>query len=240
MPGIGLTGWCLAIALLAHSLSCHGRLRRQAQALGRGCHEVRGPLACLRLALDAGARRGGLAPVDLAALEGEVGRAARALEDLEAVRRRCAVHARPRVDVREVAREAVTAFRLSAATADARLRLCAPPGELSAPVDPVRLRQALGNLLANAAEHGGGEVELRVGAAEDRVWLQVSDQGPGLPAPPERLTRRRRHASEHGHGLAVAVEVAAAHGGRLSQLSPAGPGADRMGGGSSLRLELPR
>jgi signal transduction histidine kinase len=90
----------------------------------------------------------------------------------------------------------------------------------------------MGNLLANAVEHGGGVVEVswRVGATE--VTIEVLDEGPGLPGPlselacrrprpwpAQRLRRagRRRHraGSRRGHGLAVASAIAFAHGGTL-------------------------
>jgi signal transduction histidine kinase len=95
--------------------------------------------------------------------------------------------------------------------------------------DRVRLAQACGNLLKNAIEHGGGKVLLRARASRHTVRIEVLDEGPGLPAPVNELTRRAR--GPRGHGLAHASDVAARHGGRLA----AAP-SER---GARLVLELP-
>ncbi len=108
---------------------------------------------------------------------------------------------------------------------------CAPPGlaPVAAPPstavlgDPQRLAQACANLVANAAEHGGGVVRVRIAVVGDRVRFEVADDGPGLPAPVAALAGRSRR-SRRGHGLAVAAAVAARHGGRLTA-APAGAGA---------------
>jgi hypothetical protein len=82
--------------------------------------------------------------------------------------------------------------------------------------DRLRLAQALGNLVANAAEHGGGEVLVRVAVERGRVRLEVADDGPGLPVPVADLVAARsgRHGPR-GHGLAIAQRIAERHGGRL-------------------------
>jgi signal transduction histidine kinase len=82
--------------------------------------------------------------------------------------------------------------------------------------DRVRLSQAVGNLLANALEHGAGTVEVRSRAVGDRVRIEVSDEGAGLPAPVAELAARPRAGrGRRGRGLAIASEIVARHGGRL-------------------------
>jgi signal transduction histidine kinase len=102
--------------------------------------------------------------------------------------------------------------------------------------DPLLLAQALRNLLANALLHGEGrgvEVVLEVG---EEVFLEVRDQGPGMPeAARKEAARPFFRASEkpgEGLGLSVAAKVAEAHGGRLELL-------DNAPRGLVARIRLP-
>jgi signal transduction histidine kinase len=77
--------------------------------------------------------------------------------------------------------------------------------------DPRRLSQALGNLVANAEEHGRGPVVVRGRRVGERVRIEVADRGPGIVSP----KRRRRTRSSRGRGLVVADAAARDAGGRL-------------------------
>jgi signal transduction histidine kinase len=70
------------------------------------------------------------------------------------------------------------------------------------------------NVLANAIEHGGGTIAVRTRLVGDRIRIEVSDGGPGLPASIAELTRRPRGA--HGHGLSIATAALHHTGGRLA------------------------
>jgi nitrogen fixation/metabolism regulation signal transduction histidine kinase len=114
-------------------------------------------------------------------------------------------------------------------------------GEL--PAEPVRLdlaqiEQALINLVKNAHEAGSAaaEVSLRVQARGEDWQISVADRGPGMSEAvlaqallPFYSTKR----SGSGLGLALAREIAEAHGGRIVL-------ANRAGGGLRVSLLLPR
>jgi signal transduction histidine kinase len=115
------------------------------------------------------------------------------------------------------------------------VRLEAEPG-LAAPVDSLRLRQAVDNLLHNAvrAAPAGSEVLLRAWAEGAEVHIAVSDHGPGfpeefLPHAFERFRRadgaRTRHDGGAGIGLAIVRAIVDAHGGRAEARNQAGGGA---------------
>ncbi len=228
-----LGGWVAAGLALALLVVVWRMLGERMAAVARACHELRGPLTAARLGLAAGGRTGELSPGRLRAIDAELGRAALALDDLAEVRRGGPpLREVERVDIRGLVADSVEAWRAAAEAAGTVLS--GPAGGPEVPVwgDRLRLAQAVGNLLANAIEHGGDRVEVRVGRRGDRVRVEVSDDGRGLPAPVAELSRRRRRArAAHGHGLGIASAIAAAHRGRLAA-APAQRGA-------RLVLELP-
>jgi signal transduction histidine kinase len=112
--------------------------------------------------------------------------------------------------------------------------------DVEAPVEPVLawthetlLRQAVGNLLHNAATHAGdgARVRLEVERLEDQVVrLSITDTGRGIPTDQlgrvqERFTRLEEARTTPGSGLGLALAAACAklHGGRL-MLEDNGPG----------------
>jgi signal transduction histidine kinase len=132
------------------------------------------------------------------------------------------------VDVGRVVDDAVAAAVL--AGADARAEFAA--GLPSIQADPVRLRQALDNLVANALVHSGSADEVVVRARQDEgsILLSVVDAGTGVPvAEQERifLPGVRLHGERPGSGigLAMARAIAEAHGGSLTLDSTPGRGA---------------
>lgn len=235
MIAVSVAGWLAASGAGLAAGGAWRALTGRMETVARACHELRGPLTAARLGLQLGARAGELSPARMRAIDLELGRAALALEDLDGVRARRLIDAwRPLepVDLRELVADSVEAWRAPAAA-----RSVALTGEWSgrpASVwgDRLRLAQATGNLIANAIEHGGGVVEVRGSASADRARVEVSDTGPGLPAPVAELARRPRAGrGARGRGLAIASAVAASHGGQLAA-APSRRGA-------RLVLELP-
>lgn len=111
-----------------------------------------------------------------------------------------------------------------------------PPAE-SCAFDPAQLEQALLNLLKNAHESGSpaAQVALEVRRLHEAVRIDVMDRGPGMSDTvltnalvPFYSTKR----SGTGLGLALAREIAEAHGGRITL-------ANRDGGGLAVTIILP-
>jgi signal transduction histidine kinase len=223
-------GWIAAGAAAGVALAVWRALDASREAVTRACHELRGPLTAARLGLPLLLSSADGSGARMRAIDGELCRAALALDDLAVTRRR---HARgpalrqpERVDVTTLAAEAVRAAQGTARAARASLALSAPPAGLAlgrpAPPatvlgDRLRLAQVLGNLIANAIEHGGGEVSVGVVTRARTVRVEVCDSGPGLPAPVAQLARRARGGrGARGRGLAIALEIARSHGGTVA------------------------
>lgn len=229
-------GWTAAILAALAALAIWRVLGGRMEAVARACHELRGPITAARLGLQLGMRAGELSDARMRAVELELDRASLALEDLAYARQGRQGRQCPRlpdsVEVAPLLGDSVEAWRASAVKSgvDLRLHWSGPPAGVLG--DRVRLAQAVGNLIANAIEHGGGEVEVRGYAGGASVRIEVSDRGPGLPAPVAQLRRRANGGrGTRGRGLAIAAAIAEAHGGRLAA-APSDHGA-------RLVLELP-
>ena len=205
----------LAAALVALLLA-HARQRRCLALVARASHELRGPLFAARLAL-----HGLEASARVAAIDLELRRAVLALEDLAAAPHGRQAPARPAaVELGQLLREAGEGWRALAADRGVALHVEAAARPVVVHADRLRLVQACGNLVANAVEHGGGAVHVRVrtagGGAARRARIEVTDAGPGLPAPVAVLVSSARgRRARRGHGLALAAGIAERHGGRL-------------------------
>ena len=218
-----LASWILTAAFAVLFVRSHWRL----VLVARASHELRGPLSAVQLGIAALSGE----PTRVAAIELELQRAGRALEDLAAAPsgRRADASAR-RVDLAQLAAEHEPAWRALAGAFGAELRVEAEEAVVVA--DPLRIAQACSNLVGNAAEHGGGLIRLDVRVSGEQVRLEVADDGPGLPASVAVLTATARtRRGPRGHGLAIVAAIAEQHGGRLTA-APASHGA-------RLVLELP-
>jgi signal transduction histidine kinase len=230
-----VVGWLVATAAVCSGLAARRSSEIRMEAVARACHELRGPLAAARLGLELGVRVGELSPAQLRALDLELGRASLALDDLAAAGLSARDgRARHEVDVAELLGDSVEAWRAPAAARGAALAFEWAGAPARVWGERLRLAQATGNLIANAIEHGGGEISVRGSLAPEhhRVRIEVVDAGPGLPAPVADLARRPRGGrGARGRGLAIAATIARDHGGRLA----AAPSEH----GARLVLELP-
>jgi signal transduction histidine kinase len=231
---LSLAGWIAAGLAAAVVMGVRRTYGIRMEAVARACHELRGPLTAARLGLASGSGQTQPSARRLRAIDTELERAALALDDLAGAG---GGHGRrwilDRIDIRALVADSVEAWRAAAGSAGIEVWV-ERSGEEAAVVwgDRVRLAQALGNLIANAVEHGRGPVEVHSTTRRGHVRISVSDRGPGLPAPVAELCGRpRRGRGTRGRGLAITADVAEAHGGRLVS-APSDVGA-------CLVLELP-
>jgi signal transduction histidine kinase len=187
------------------------------ERLGLLAHELRSPVAALLAISESfGERRDRLAPGDRQRLVELALEAARSIERLVSDPKLFSVRLE-RVDVTRLLEHPGPGVTVSV-----------EPG-LTVLGDPVRLRQALANLVANGRRYGA--VSLRATEARDEVRLAVSDEGPGVPVDFDLFARGTSGTGSTGYGLYVVREVAASHGGRVEVESSAA--------GSTFTLVLP-
>jgi signal transduction histidine kinase len=228
-------GVAMAVAACGFALWILERRRRRvvAELVVRAAHELRGPLAAAHLGLQTLGRQPGVQRWRCAAVDVQLQRAALAVADLAAAPLGARAPDAPGVvDVGRLLEEQVSAWRPMAAAYGCELLLepVAPGSVVHG--DRLRLGQAIGNVLANAVEHGHGAVELSARELDGRVRIEVVDDGPGLPAPVADLAARPRAGrGRRGRGLAIAADIARRHGGRLAS-APSERGA-------RLALDLP-
>jgi two-component system, OmpR family, sensor histidine kinase BaeS len=218
---------------MADTLARQEQLRRDLVA--DVAHELRTPVAVLQAGHEA--LLDGVTeptPDELASLRDEVLRLARMVSDLQglAAADAAALHlSRRRCDLADLAAAAADSlagqFEAAGITLERNLR---PAGVLA---DPRWLHQVITNLLTNALKFtpAGERVTVAAGPDGSHAVLTVADTGIGIPADElphifERFWRGRQAAqtSGSGIGLAVAAELAQAHGGELTAVSHAGLG----------------
>jgi len=118
------------------------------------------------------------------------------------------------------------------------------PGLPQITADRERLTQVMMNVVSNAIKYtpDGGRIQVSAGRMEgSRVWLEVADNGIGIPAQDqgrifERFYRvdkaRSRESGGTGLGLSIAKEIVDQHQGEIRIVDKAGPGL-------TIRVELP-
>lgn len=193
---------------------------RRAVRLNRALHELRRPLQSISLSIE------GDQP-DVGGAGACLEQARRALEELDAVvNRRRLVRTPVRAALGQITGSLEDRWRF------AGVRVSAPLAGRSVEGDPVALGAALDNLVANAVEHGGGEVSVRALPSRSSVRFEVRDDGSKLHGPGDDLGRGEPDP-RRGHGLAIAAAIAAEHGGTL--IAPTAT----AGGGAVTALSLP-
>ena len=212
-----VAGWALVLLLLVE-------LRRRAALMADAAHELAGPLTAISLGIEA-LRRQPAARRRADALGVELCRLQLAAEDAAAAGRgrRAQPQTKP-VPLRQLVAQSSEAWRPAAERRGGRVSFDWKADGVSVAADRRRLAQAFGNLLANAVEHGGGEIVVRGRRSERGLRIEVEDAGGGAPV--------RGQWGRNGRGLAIAGRALEQAGGSLSSV-------DRPDAGRVVVAELP-
>lgn len=208
---------------------------RQRRFVADAAHELRSPLTRIRSELEVDLAHPNTTSADVtrrSVLAETIGMQS-LIDDLLLLARydeRAVPLRRSDVDLRSVVEDIVAS---SATDAEVTLRAGEDRGVVSG--DARQLRRAIKNLVDNAIRHAASKVTVTVtsGPTDDHAEVAVADDGPGIPGPWHeavftRFVRmddaRTQSDGGAGLGLAIAREIAEAHGGSL-QVDP-----DRVGG----------
>jgi len=133
-------------------------------------------------------------------------------------------------DLGALAADVVAAFAPQAAIGKVALMVQAVEGLPDLEVDPLRIRQVIANLVANALHHtpSGGRITVSVTPDGDGQMLSVTDTGSGMDADAasHAFDRFWRSAGSPGAGLGLAIarDLMRAHGGEVELNSSLGTG----------------
>ncbi len=205
----------VAVALDNTAQRLDDLLARERAFSADASHQLRTPLAALRVELEGLQLRGQQSPELAAALQ-QVERLQTTVDTLLAVAR----------DVPRTGQQA----DISAVLDDVEARWRGPLAAEGRPLHSVRhadrptttagrgvVSEILDVLVANAHQHGAGAVTLTVRDLHRSLAVDVADEGLGFPGDPEHAFRRRTASRDgHGIGLALARSLAEAEGGRLT------------------------
>lgn len=193
-------------------------LAAERQFAADASHQIRTPLTALSMRLEEIA-----ATDDLDAVREEAAIALAQVERLAEVVERLLV-AGPRapgsgtepVDVDVILAQQVEEWRPVLARVGRAIRREGAPG-LRAWATPGGLAMVVGTLVENSLAHGAGTVWLRTRTTAQSVVVEVSDEGPGVPAElgPRVFERSVSGRASTGLGLTVARQLAESDGGRL-------------------------
>jgi signal transduction histidine kinase len=218
------------------------------QLVGIVGHDLRTPLAAIRMSAAVLLRRGDLSEDQartLARIDGSAARMTRIIHDLLDFTRmrnegRIPVHVRP-VDLVPLVRRSVAELAAVHPTREIRL---AVPEAVPLSADPDRLAQVVSNLVGNALQHSPQEARVSVEVDEDDVAVAIGVHNEGPPIPAELLGEifepfhrgvRGEGGGSLGLGLFIVREVVRAHGGEVTVRSTS-----EQGTTFTVRLPIPR
>ena len=228
-------------------------LASQKSLLANASHELRSPLARIRMGLELMAPTLAASPTQQRSLKDELNRNISELDQLIGE-----IMLASRLDAQEADLGTVESVDLVGLVAEECARVAAelevhnpnavtvldgvaaPSQELKVQGVSKLLRRALRNLLENAGRYGAGEIIVNLRTMNDDVLIAVCDRGPGVPAayqerifePFFRLPGASEQSGGVGLGLSLVKSIAARHGGSVSC-------ENRPQGGACFALRLP-
>jgi signal transduction histidine kinase len=231
---LAVAGAAIAAAL-AVRLSMEERARREVEEARLGLvaaasHDLRTPLASLRLLVDAiedGVATGETRDRYLSEIRTHVAVLSDLIDDLFELSRIEAGDiswTMRQVEMGELIGETVAAMRAPAEERGVRLAAELPPGQVRAEVDGEKVQRVLFNLIQNAIRHtpADGSVTVRARPHGGDVEIEVADDGEGIPEGDgeqvfEAFYRGDASRGEDGAGLGLAISraIVEAHGGRI-------------------------
>jgi signal transduction histidine kinase len=232
----------VARAFNGMTIRLEAQRRQRRELMADIAHELRTPLTVMQGRLEA-MTDGVYTPDDrqIAQLLDETRLLARLVDDL-----RTLAHTesgtlslqREDTDLRSLLEEVDAAFRAEADVKRITVHSDIAANLPSLPVDPIRWREVVANLLSNAIRHSpvGSAVWITAHALPDAIMMVVKDNGPGIAAEdlPHVFDRfyKGRATGGSGLGLTIARNLVIAHGGTLTAES-------RTGEGTTMRVRLP-
>ncbi|MBX5469613.1 MAG: HAMP domain-containing histidine kinase [Thermoleophilaceae bacterium] len=226
MTALALAGWLVAALAVARCAALAGRLELVALA----AHELRTPLTVVSLEAERLRTLCAGCPHEHgrgSRVETQLERAKLGLADLEAARAgRRARRAGGAARVGSLVRRAAPGWERAARAAGGSLALDWRAGDAPSEAERGRVLQALDNLVANAIEHGGGQLVVSGRRGPGTLRVEVRDRGPGFGA-----GGRPNRRAGRGRGLAIARRAVEEAGGRLELVH----GAE----GATVAIELP-
>ncbi|MEA2159150.1 MAG: hypothetical protein QOD66_1530, partial [Solirubrobacteraceae bacterium] len=183
-------------------------------------HQLRTPLAALRLELESAGLGSNEREAELGAALAQVDRLQNTIETLLAASRGSAAGAQT-TDLKIAVRELEAQWHGPLAEDGRALHALVDADPAIAAISPTVLREITDVLMENARVHGTGAVNVVVRRVGEAFALEVTDQGTGFGSDSEQAFQRGS-GEGHGIGLALARSLAHAEGARL-QITDPGP-----------------
>jgi signal transduction histidine kinase len=202
----------VALALAATAERLGDLVDRERAFSADASHQLRTPLAALRIELEAAELAG--TAVDPASALRQVERLEQTIATLLAVARDVP-RSEERTDVVALADRLEADWRPRLAQEGRRLRLAVDGAQLYVVAHDAVVCEIVDVLLDNALRHGAGAIDLSVRRRGDWISIEVGDEGLGFGDDAERAFARGASRNGHGIGLALARSLALAEGGRL-------------------------